>query len=155
VKTKAVEPITYMSPYRERDQAMEKINAAIAAILQPRGGYTVGPGGKHFLRVPPVPRDKNGNECKADSPEMAAWRKEVEAVTHEEQRLVGVAQSAKGAIPQLQKWSGVIYAWEEGFETASRSGCLTDADLEDLTPMRRSHDLFIRACQCLIDRLAH
>jgi len=154
-KVEPREPITYMSPYSERDQAMAKITGGVAGILSPRSGFTVGPGGKHFLPVPPIPRDKKGNECKADSPEMEAWRKEVEAVTHEERRLMGAAESAKGAIPQLQKWSGVIYAWEEGFETASRSGCLTDADLEDMDMIRRSHDLFMRACQSWIDRLAH
>jgi hypothetical protein len=55
----------------------------------------------------------------------------------------------------LQKWSGVIFVWEEGYETASRAGALTDADLEDMGMVRREHERFMRACQSWIDRLAH
>ena len=151
------EPITFVSGYRERGQAMAQINDFVQKILHPRATTSFG-GVAHFLPVPRPPLAKInrlGKAIEVDEAEEKRFQEELEAVGERERDLRSLAQDARNVMSELDRWNAALSADEEPFETTSRAGALIDADLADLDACRRDHERFLRVCQCWIDRLAY
>jgi len=101
-ETPNLEVLVQQTSYHQRDAALAELRAAIAAILQPRGGYRVysGSSNRHFLPIPPsasVTINRAGwpNQATVDPQEAEELSRQLTAITHEEQRLEAAAGKAK------------------------------------------------------------
>lgn len=153
------EPPRLMVNYQERDEAMAELLAAIARILQPRGGYQVYSGagssfGKHFLPLPDAPareitRAGNLGKVVVDEKAQEAFQREVQAITIRERELTGAAQHARNVVDELSPWMQAMAP------TEARLGMsvLAEEDRADVEAFEREHRRFIRTCRTLAAQL--
>ena len=137
MKNKPIEPsrpVTFVSPFPERNQAVTQLNEAVQKILHPRNTTSFG-GAQHFLPVPPASLAKitrGGQPGEPDDRERQRFQEELQVIGLKEHELKNLAGQARNVISGLDGWNAAVTTREEPFVIASAAGAFSDADLEDL-----------------------
>lgn len=153
-----LERLVQETSYRERNNAFSELNAGIAAILQPRGGYHVysGSSNRHFLTIPPsasVTINRAGwpNQATIDPKEAEEVQRELVRITQEEKRLEAAAGTAKNQREALAKWGEHIGEVEDMLLLAG--SVLSEEDRPAVMAYIAEHRRYIRTLNKLTDGL--
>ena len=143
---------------REREACLMELRGAIAAILQPRGGYHfyAGSNARHFLPIPTAPgialnRAGWPDNKTVDDAELDAINGELVRITREEKRLEEAAGKAKNQIEALVKWGIRIGEAEDMLLLAG--SVLSEEDRPAVESYLAEHSRFLRTVNRLTDGL--
>jgi len=153
-----LEMMVQQTSYRERESCLLELRGAIAAILQPRGGYHfyAGSNARHFLPIPTAPgvalnRAGWPDNKTVDEAELDAVNAELVRITQEEKRLEEAAGKAKNQLEALVKWG--IRIGEDEDMLLLAGGVLCEDDRPAVTSYLAEHRRFIRTVNKLTDGL--
>ncbi|MBN2099056.1 MAG: hypothetical protein JW753_05605 [Dehalococcoidia bacterium] len=147
----------------QRNQALQRVTAAIANILQPRGGFVTDSlfKEKHFMPIPGMPMGrphkdgpKAGVPGAPDPKELEAYRETIVAVTQREKELHALAQQAKNRHKEMADWNTALTERETPFTLAQKCGALLPEDAPDVEAINREHARFLRVCDNWTQKLA-